>query len=296
LGGLIRSHWGTVPDLQHSDHRQKLMNLASGPSHFTFTDPAAEPGEEVRVFTWSPPEFQPDSPILIALHGYKRNAEQYRDDWQPHAEALGALLLAPEFSQTGFPGPRAYEVGNMRTPDRRHFLPRERWSYGLIERLFDRVRAMTGSRREGYWLYGHSAGAQFVHRLALFQEKARFEVAIAANAGAYTLARPGERFPYGLDRIPDLENVQEQGLSRPLVVMVGEKDTNTTNAMLLRSEEAMRQGPHRHARGVYFFEDARREAARMQLPFAWRLVIVPDVGHSNRGMARVAASWFANNA
>ncbi len=269
------------------------MTIPSGKSIFTITDPAAEPNQPVQVFAHKPAAFNPNSPILIVLHGYKRNADRYRDDWVQHAEALGALLLAPEFSQQAFPGPRAYEVGNMRTPDRRQYLPRERWSYGLVERLFEHARDLTGSRREGYWLYGHSAGGQFVHRLALFQENARFEVAIAANAGAYTLARPGERFPYGLDRFPDLEAVQEQVFPRPLVVMVGEDDTDVTNAMLLRSEEAMRQGPHRHARGHYFYEDARAEARRMMLPFNWQLVSVPGVGHSNRGMARAAAAWLA---
>jgi poly(3-hydroxybutyrate) depolymerase len=271
------------------------MSLPNGKSEFSISDPAAMPDQPVYVFAYRPEAYTPSSPILITLHGYKRNAETYRDDWVDHAESLGALLLAPEFNQTAFPGPRAYEVGNMRTVDRRSYLPRERWSYGLIERLFDQARDMVGSTRAGYWLYGHSAGGQFVHRLALFQENARFEVAIAANSGAYTLARPGERFPYGLDRFPELEEAQVQGFRRPLVVMVGEKDTNTANAMLLRSEEAMRQGPHRHARGVYFYEDGEAEAKRMMLPFRWQLVSVPDVGHSNRGMARAAAAWLAEN-
>jgi poly(3-hydroxybutyrate) depolymerase len=271
------------------------MTLPIGKSTFTFDDPAAEPGHPVYVFAYKPEAYTASSPILITLHGYKRNAETYRDDWVEHAESLGALLLAPEFNQAAFPGPRAYEVGNMRTVDRRSYLPRERWSYGVIERLFDHVRAVTGSTRECYWLYGHSAGGQFVHRLALFQENARFDVAIAANSGAYTLARPGERFPYGLDRFPDLEAVQERAFPRRLVVMVGEKDTNVTNAMLLRSEEAMRQGPHRHARGLYFHADAKAEAQRMMLPFNWEAVSVPDVGHSNRGMARAAAAWLADN-
>ena len=271
------------------------MPLPSGPSDFAIADPAAEPDQSVRVFAWKPDGFHAESPILIALHGYKRNAETYRNDWQPHADRLGALLLAPEFSQQAFPGPRSYEVGNMRTIDRREFLPVGRWSYGLVERLFDIVRAQEGSDRSGYWLYGHSAGGQFVHRLALFQGNARFEVAIAANAGAYTLARAGERFPYGLDRIPNLEAVQERAFPRPLVVMVGENDTDVANTMLLRSEEAMRQGPHRHARGLYFHADAEAEARRMMLPFRWQLVSVPGVGHSNRGMARAATDWLAAN-
>lgn len=269
------------------------MEIEIGSSEFEIDDPAALSGVAVRVFAHRPENYAPDGPILIVLHGYKRNAVTYRKNWIAHAERLGALLLAPEFSQAAFPGPRAYEVGNMRTVDRRSYLPREKWSYGLVERLFEQVRDAVGSTRAGYWLYGHSAGGQFVHRLALFQENARFEVAIAANAGAYTLARAGERFPYGLDRIPDLEQVQEQAFPRRLVVMVGEKDTDITNAMLLRSEEAMRQGPHRYARGLYFHDDAQTEARRMMLPFNWDVVSVPGVGHSNKGMAKAAAEWLA---
>ena len=99
------------------------MSIPSGKSVFTISDPAAEPGQPVQIFAYRPAAFTRESPILIALHGYKRNAERYRDDWTSHAEKLNALLLAPEFSQQAFPGPRAYEVGNMRTPDRRQFLP-----------------------------------------------------------------------------------------------------------------------------------------------------------------------------
>jgi hypothetical protein len=47
--------------------------------------------------------------------------------------------------------------------------------------------------------------------------------------------------------------------------------------------------PHRLARGRHFFEAARG----LGVPFAWRLVLVPGVGHSNRDMAAAAAAIAA---
>src|SRR3712207_6943257 len=67
----------------------------------------------------------------------------------------------------------------------------------LFRSLFDFVREATGNPSEQYRIYGHSAGAQFVHRLALFVPEARFATAIAANAGWYTMPTfDGKKFPY----------------------------------------------------------------------------------------------------
>jgi poly(3-hydroxybutyrate) depolymerase len=267
--------------------------LPRGPGVVALDEPAAEGSRRIRVWTYRPSGFVPGSPILVVLHGYMRNARTYRDDWAAHAERLGALLAVPEFDQRAFPGPRAYEVGNMRTADRRAFRDERLWAFAVVERVFEGVRALVSSTRTGYWLYGHSAGGQLVHRMALLAPEVRFEVAIAANAGAYTLPRRGERFPYGLDGAPVGETVLERAFARRLVVMLGGRDTDTGHRVLLRSAEAQRQGPHRFARGLTFFDEARHVAEAAGLPFDWRLVRVPDAGHSNRAMAVAAAGLFA---
>src|SRR5271155_4121645 len=38
-----------------------------------------------------------------------------------------------------------------------------------------------------YYLYGHSAGGQFAHRLVLFMPNARYQRVVAANPGYYTM-------------------------------------------------------------------------------------------------------------
>lgn len=266
--------------------------MAAESGVFAFQEPASETGM-MDVHFHAPATWASDGPVLIALHGYKRNAETYCYDWKPVAERLGALLLAPEFDQSGFPSPRAYEVGAMRTPDRKSFTDPDLWSWGAVERAFDAARMRFGATRETYWLYGHSAGGQFVHRLALYQKDARFEHAIAANAGAYS-AIDGQRFPYGLGANSPESDV-DAFLGRRLTILLGQKDRNTTAKVLLRSPEALIQGPHRLARGRFFYQTGQKAAADRGVPFNWRIVEAPHAGHSNRALAPVAGELFAGD-
>lgn len=241
------------------------------------------------VWSYVPERLEAGSPLLIVLHGFQRNAEAYRDAWQGHAARHGVLLLVPEFNQKDHAGPRAYEVGNMRNAARTAFLPSRDWAFTAIEAVFDAARRKFQSRQDRYCLYGHSAGAQLVHRMLTFLPDARIEMAIAANAGAYTMPWPDERFPYGLLGAPWDEAGLRRLLGRRLIVLLGEDDTDETHAVLLKSPEAMRQGRHRLARGRTYYRAGRDEAASLATPFAWRLVTVPGVGHSNAAMAAVAA-------
>ena len=75
-------------------------------------------------------------------------------------------------------------------------LPPSHWSYTIIEDLFSAVVSM-GVQRKGYNIYGHSAGAQFVHRLVQFLPTCRVETAVAANSGWYTMPCLLARWPYG---------------------------------------------------------------------------------------------------
>jgi pimeloyl-ACP methyl ester carboxylesterase len=263
--------------------------LTSKTGIFVFQEPVSET-ELMNVHFHRPDTWLTDGPVLIVLHGYKRNADTYLSDWKLQAESLNALLICPEFGKDGFPTPREYEVGRMRTPDRRAFLPREEWNWNVIERAFDAACQRFGATRNDYWLYGHSAGGQFVHRLALYCPEARASHIIAANAGAYS-AIDDQRFPYGVGQNgPDADI--RAFLSRRITVLLGHKDRKTKGGVLLRSPEAMIQGPHRLARGRFFFQSGKAASAKLKIPFNWRLVEAYDVGHSNRLLAPLAAKLF----
>lgn len=245
-------------------------------------------GRRLTVWFHQPAGLAPDAPVLFVIHGVGRNGEEYCQDWIELAEAKGFLLVVPEFSKKEFPGEEAFNSGNLFAADGRA-LPREQWSYGAIEPLFDAVRARFGNPRSDYLLYGHSAGAQFVQRFLYFVPEARVTRAVAANAGWYMLPELGTAFPYGLQGTPADAAALRGAFARRLVVLLGEADTDAKHAALRHTAEADAQGLHRFARGQFFFARARSLATEMNAPFHWTLATAPGIAHSNKGMAPFAA-------
>lgn len=257
--------------------------MPAGAGHFDFS----RAGKTVRVWYARPASAGADSPIVFVMHGVKRNGEDYRNGWQPHARQHGFVLVVPEFSEAEFPGDAGYNFGN--TVDAQGKLrPPHEWAFNFVEPIFDEVRAACGSTRPRYFLYGHSAGAQFVHRFVYFVPEARAESLIAANAGWYTLPDLMLDFPYGLRGSPVSEPALRRALERPLVVLLGTADTDPNHPHLRRTPEAMAQGPHRFARGEFFHAAGRRQAEALGTTFGWQLAPAPGVAHSNAGMARHA--------
>jgi hypothetical protein len=213
---------------------------------------------------------------------------RYRDQWQPHAERRKFLLVVPEFDSRNF-SEYQYQRGNLGDADGRA-VPKSRWTFHAIERLFDVVRSAAGLRASRYSLYGHSAGAQFVHRLVLFMPEARYERAIAANAGWYTMPTFEASFPYGLAETMATEAELKRVMGRELVVMLGKEDTDASDPDLRATERARAQGQNRLARGDNFYRTAMTSAARLGVPLRWRRIVVRDAGHSNREMAEAAVA------
>jgi len=227
-------------------------------------------------------------PVVFVMHGVKRNGETYRDNWVAHAEAGKFLVVVPEFSTQHFPGSRGYNVGNVfETSGARK--PVGQWTFSLIEKVFDALRRDHGITAEHYDIFGHSAGAQFVHRMVLFMPGARIRIAIAANAGWYTMVDDRRDMPYGLGGA-GIDSVGLRGaLTTRLVILLGDRDTDPNDKYLRRTAKAMAQGSHRFERGRNFFSTALKAATAAGMPFAWTQQIVPGVGHDNAGMAVAAA-------
>ncbi len=265
-----------------------LPSIPRGLSDFEFIDQRGNVDRPIHVWAYRPEQFDEESAILFVMHGTLRNGETYRKPWVKLADRWGCLVLVPEFSSEHYPGSNMYHFGNMR--DRRgEPVEREKWTFSAVEHLFDHVVEAVGSRRKGYCMFGHSAGGQFVHRLMLMHDQPRAEAAIAANAGSYTMPTLDIEFAYGLGGIDATDEVLRAALSRPLIICLGEEDTDPNDSYLPRAPQAQAQGPHRLARGEKFFETASWEAERLGVDLKWRLVKVPGIGHDNAGMAPAAA-------
>lgn len=241
-------------------------------------------GHQLTVWYYRPATATADAPVVFVIHGVGRNAEEYLNDWIEFAARKNFLLVVPEFSKAEFPGEEAFNSGNLFDAAGRP-QPREQWSFSMIEPLFDALPGRLGTNRRDYLIYGHSAGAQFVHRFLYFVPGARATRAIAANAGWYMLPEFNTGFPYGLRGAPADEAALRLALARRLVVMLGESDTDPAHPSLRHTPEADAQGLYRFARGQYFFARAQAAAAGLRTTFNWTLVTVPGIDHSNKGMA-----------
>lgn len=243
-------------------------------------------GRKLPVWYYLPKDAAPATPVMIVMHGVNRDADRYRNDWMPHAQKHGFILVCPEFSKQDFPSDEGYALG----------MESAGAAFTFIEPVFDAVKQGTGNTSERYFLYGHSAGAQFVHRFVFFNPQARLAKAVAANAGWWTLPSVDVEFPYGLKKAPAGEVAPEALVQRPLVVLLGTDDTDPNHVHLRRTPEAMAQGEHRFARGQNFFATGKKRAEELKVPFGWQLITAPGVGHQDSGMSAYAVRWLFGQA
>jgi hypothetical protein len=267
------------------------MSLAPGTSRYAFPDPRQGPLREITVHTYRPASFTRSSPVVVVIAGRNRNADEYRDFWISDADRRGLLIVAPEFNEAQYAHPHTYNYGAMCGVDGR-FTPRGDWVFPVIEGIFQDARTRAQSTRDRYFLFGHSAGAQMVHRLVMFGGALSYERAVAGNAGSYTLPASDEDFPFGVRGLPISDGDLAAMFKRPLVIHLGDRDIDPEDPQLPREAGAMRQGAHRFARGRHFLEVAQREARRIGAPLAWRSEIAPGVAHSGRDMSPFAARVF----
>lgn len=264
--------------------------IQPGPGRFHFRDERSGSLGPLTVRYYLPSCISADSaPVVFVMHGVKRDADTYRDNWAEIAEEFEFLLICPEFGRAEYPRRTSYQLGNLAGRGG-ELLPKHRWTFDVIERLFDHIKKATGNTNERYHIYGHSAGAQFVHRLALFLPEARFATAIAANTGWYTMPTfDGAKFPYGLRGSACTPEGLKAALGNRLVVMLGERDDDSDAPYLRRSKGAKKQGETRLERGQNFYATALREAEKLEARPGWKLIIVPEAPHLDRQMMPVAA-------
>ncbi|MDR9417404.1 hypothetical protein [Gracilimonas sp.] len=249
-----------------------------------------------RVWYYRPSTVGDSLRLVMVLHGMGRNGEDYLDSWIPFADENRFLVVAPEFSDEqiiGFVGSLStggfeyrYATGNVVSWFSWN-LPEKDWYFSSVEQLFDTFRRSDSRVMDRYVLFGHSAGGQFVHRMVLFNPDARFDLAIAANSGWYTLPDSEQNYPYGLSGAPNSQDRLNRSLQRPLVIFLGTEDTPDQGGFRTRPE-AMKQGESRPQRGKHFFDFAQRVASERGLPLSWQLKYAEGIGHSYRDMAEAS--------
>lgn len=259
--------------------------------HMFYFDNGGKLKNPIKVFYYSPKGASPDMPIVVMLHGANRDASAYTDNLINAATVFGCRIIAPEFDQEDYRGAEKYNLGNVYDKNKKTFLSPDKWSFSVIEPLFDHVVGQIKSNNKAYYLYGHSGGSQFVHRFLMFVKQPRVIKAAIANAGWYTLPDTNVDFPYGIKNSPVDQEQLARFFSTNVYVLLGMDDTKTDENSYNITEQAEAQGHTRFERGKYYYKSAKAKAEEMKLPFNWTEIHVPNVGHDNGNMGKFA---FAN--
>jgi poly(3-hydroxybutyrate) depolymerase len=216
--------------------------------------------KQVNVFTYRPATCDPHR-LLVVFHGLNRDAGPYRDHARTLADRLCAIAVAPEFDKARFPT-AMYQLGGS--------------TVDLVAPLVAWARQAAAQPGMPYILIGHSAGAQFLSRVAAYAAPPAQRIVIA-NPSTWVLPDISTAKPYGFGSVANGEQALRAYLASPIVALLGGADTGSHN--LTMTKEAVAQGPNRLTRGHNTFELAKSVAQKHGSPFGWTLVEVPGVGH-----------------
>lgn len=212
--------------------------------------------------------------FLVSHHGLSRTIYSTTSFCNEHS----VKSFSPLFDEDRWSSDE-YQKGGM--------LSGERQTCTLEKLFLKSVRTGRGDPREPCWIYGHSAGGQYVSRVAAYAPPPRVTRYIVANPSTWVW--PDDRdAPYGFGLLYAAGAERDRGLAAylqlPLTVFIGENDNDPNDSTLDTSREAMAQGVHRRERGENVFAAAQAAATALKVPLNWTLVIAPKTGHSGSGM------------
>ena len=252
-------------------------------------------GVDLPVFVAKPSKVNKATRLVVVMHGRKRNAEEYRDQWIEAAKELNLLVIVPEFSEENFPQVWGFNYGNIKTAQSEPIEPKLH-AYSAIDPLANEALETFKLKSNNWGIYGHGAGAHFVHRYVLHHPEANHTLAIAANLGWY-LSMTDQEWPFGLTNSGIDAAQLKQAFGKYFLLMLGKADISTKpNSPYVKEhwDTINLQGEHRLARGRNFFKSAVKKSKEVDQFFKWGMVEVPTTkGHSNtKQMVPYAAEMF----
>ncbi|HVB67067.1 MAG TPA: hypothetical protein VNE67_04315 [Acetobacteraceae bacterium] len=217
-----------------------------------------------------PSGLRADAPVLVCVHGISRNAEEHIRYFAPLAQQRGVVVVAPLFPRAEFPDyQRLGRAGRGRRADL------------ALHDILAEVHRRASVAVDKVYLFGHSGGAQFVHRYVMANPAGVAGFVISA-AGWYTHPAPDLPFPFGIGPdplLPDLHFDPDAFLRVPGCVLVGERDTRRGRSLRTAAPIDAAQGRTRLERAGRWAEAMNRAAVQRRLPPPLDLHVLPRSGH-----------------
>lgn len=319
----VYDHDGQCPICQmnlielHSPALSKILELHTGSGNFYLPGGQGKQDELLHIFYHLPKAYNSETKVLLVIPGAGRNAWHYRDLWVTASEKHNVLILSPSYPEKiyDFAG---YNLGNIITDlefanpqalidgektgqyrfqdDELKFKVNHQqntWIYDDFDHIFNRVIAAINGTQTSYDIFGHSAGGQILHRLAIFHPDSKVNRIIAANSGSYTLPNFEYALPFGLSD-SNITNAQlSKSFAQKLTLLIGELDNEQeTRGSLLHTPTLDQQGLGRLSRSQFFFAKSAAYAKTINAEFNWQHQIVKGVGHDAKPMSAAAAKYL----
>lgn len=259
--------------------------------------------KNIRYFTAEPT--RSTNPTIIIVHGVDRNPEDYFKRALLLHDKFGYGIIAIEISAENFPGSRNFQQGGLLS-SKGELIDKKNWTFTMVNDLVLFLKKQKAFKRSSISIWGHSAGAQFVHRLALLAPSENILKYFSCNAGNYTALDLDTSYPYGIEDVKEIitqnENPRRQSLieyssesnfpyeinvtrrlspkenpKANLIILVGDKDIDTDGENLSQTDGSLKQGANRFERAHYFVNSAENMNYKKWPSF----LIMPNVNHSS---------------
>jgi poly(3-hydroxybutyrate) depolymerase len=232
-------------------------------------------GAAARLFL--PSRLHGDTPLLVSVHGISRNADEHLETFSAAADYAGVAVLVPYFSRQDFPDyQRIGREGHGQRAD------------VALMSLLHEIKRRHGLHAGGTYLFGHSGGAQFVHRLMMTRPRIAMGYVVSA-AGWYTFPDPTLPFPLGIapGTAPSGLHFDLHAFLRvPGCVLVGEADVRRSHALRTAPAVDTMQGTNRRERAARWVDAMNRAAAEHGLAAPISFESIPGAGHRFTGVMR----------
>lgn len=243
-------------------------------------------------YTYAPTIVSDKTEILALIHGTPAKEESAEDtahyyivNWLDFAKEHGYILIAPAFNQEDF----SSREGDHASGGYRGLFGRNIQADAWLLRLVKAHQIAFGIPARPFYLYGHSAGGQFVGRF-LVTHPDQVKQAVITSAATYPQPNPDIAWPFGMgelntdiewdantinhvDIVPDKQKWLAAA-QIPLTVIVGLNDTAELPAY------PGQKGNNRFGIGQNWVLDMQKFAEENGLESRIKFEMIPGKGHS----------------
>ena len=247
-----------------------------------------------------PSNLTSDPKMLVIAHGTIRDNESaislartFINRWPDFAEEYGFILIAPAFDRRNYQAYGGY----------RGLFGRSIGADEFVNRIVDRFAEYFPSQDGQFYLYGHSAGAQFGIRYCV-RHPDRIVTAVLSAPGRFAYPDPSAAWPYGAGRLrrtieyknpahqqavdiqPDIETwVRASEL--PITIVVGSNDLEP------QPDRPAHRGSTRVDLAFSWTEDMNRLASSRNRKANILVDVVQGVGHDSARLTSVCQYYLA---